>query len=214
MFKILKSRMLYVLLLGLLFSCKEERGSKPTNIGSNSDYQYKKTDSVKIDAKQDVYYNLKSIVKSHNKKNASFVINDKIEISKYIYITKKLNCEEIDSIEFFGNPLIMKKTYHGLPTNTLLIMYYNNSERAEQEFDNICNNWKTFMDAGGFFKAGGMAFVLNSQLCIYKINVCGTGPHLIKSIDSLIKKKVFYNTMFRRIIISCGETPPMTISEN
>ena len=154
---------------------------------------------------------LKSIIqekKTGNQNIDSVTIIQLDSIEKYLYIKNMFPINEIDSIEFYGP---ISRNYFNprhLPLNTLLILYFNNQVLSNQELDSLNNNWKiNFRATEGMFKAGGIAFELNNQLCIYSVNTCGPGYKYLQKTDTLINKEVFNNEGYMRLHAGCGMSP-------
>ena len=129
-------------------------------------------------------------------------------ISAYQYLSLLFKTEAIESITFDGNINNHSSNKYFLPISSMLTLKFNQNEAAKKAMNQLneyrAEDRRAITD---IFKPGGMAFVLENQLCLYSVNTCSKGYKNVQRIDSIIFQNVFYNENFDRLHAGCGMGP-------
>jgi len=215
----MKNTLPFILFLTTLYGCHDHRNNHPkvneintTQNASDSIVDDATSQGLMItDSSKSLEKNRLSILKkvvraaSEEKTLDALTITNNETIKSFQYIKNMFSYAALDSIEFYGVFGESYKNPKHQPLNTLLILYFNNERLAKQELDSLDINWEKNFDATeSMFKAGGMAFELDHQLCIYSVNICGLGNKNLLRIDSVISNEVFDNKSFNRLHARCG----------
>jgi hypothetical protein len=135
----------------------------------------------------------------------SIIVKESDSLSKFVYIKNMFDLHKIDSMEMYGRlEKNLNLKYHP-ELNSLIILYYNNVDNAFRALNFLDEHqFDEGVDSEDVFKAGGICFVLQNQLCIYPINSCGPGFKRIERIDSIISRNVFNDKNYDRLLDRCG----------
>ncbi|NOQ74304.1 MAG: hypothetical protein GQ574_20005 [Crocinitomix sp.] len=137
----------------------------------------------------------------------TIVISNPDSIQTYTYVTNLFPAAEIERLIFEGvYPLANNyKIYMRIGANLRIKFKKKNGANAAL---NRLNEYRSEDRRAitHIFKPGGMAFVLEDELCLYSINRCG-GDQNIAAIDSIIFRNVFYSENFERLHTDCGMQP-------
>lgn len=209
----------FIIIFSLLVLIQCESNQTNPNIG---DFRAQSNDSIHKDTtvstnflgrdsiqniNQNQFRILKTIVveESKNKNSTdSIIVTLPDSLSEFVYINELFSIDQIDSMEIYGRLYKNLNLKRYAQLNTLIILYFNSSEHAISALESLEVNQFENEHSEDIFKAGGICFTLQNQLCLYPIDGCGPGFKNIERIDSIISKKIFNDRNYDRLLDRCG----------
>ncbi|MFT5823602.1 MAG: hypothetical protein ACI8ZM_004864 [Crocinitomix sp.] len=138
----------------------------------------------------------------------SIEISNPDSIETFSYITNLFPAEDIDQLIYNGKYPLNKGSKIHMRIGALLSIKFKEKNKENEALQRLYayqpDDQRAITD---IYKPGGMAFILENQLCLYSVNTCSGGYKNLQRIDSIIFRYVFYNEDFERLHTICGMQP-------